>query len=167
MNRVKPFIKYLTVLVMAVLAANRIDSRQRVVDGDTLVVGRERIRLKGVDAPEMKQTCVCQGKTTACGVEAKKALEGFIGNNAVSCVPSGRDVYGRLLAECFVTIDNKKISLNLQMIRSGLAVTFSKDDETLLLEESEALRQKKGFWNCERFEMPKAFRKSAQKDRSI
>ena len=115
----------------------------------------------------MKQTCVCQGKTVRCGVEAKKALAGLIGNKSVFCESSGRDVYGRLLAECFVTVNNEKISLNLQMIRAGMAVAFSKNDDSLLLEESEALRQKKGFWNCEKFEMPSDFRKSGQKERSI
>ena len=167
MTRQKAFIKYIAVIALAVFACARTDGRQRVVDGDTLVIGRERIRLKGIDAPEMKQTCVCRGKTTKCGVEAKKALTDLIGTKKVSCVSSGRDVYGRLLAECFVTAGKEKISLNTMMIRSGMAVTFSKKDEALLIEESEALRQKKGIWGCERFEMPSDFRKSAHRDRSI
>jgi len=29
----------------------------RVVDGDTLVIGTQRIRLFGIDAPESRQTC--------------------------------------------------------------------------------------------------------------
>ncbi|MBR4126731.1 MAG: thermonuclease family protein [Alphaproteobacteria bacterium] len=167
MTRRKAFLKYLIVLMAAVLAAYRIDHRQRVVDGDTLVIGREKIRLKNIDAPERKQTCVCNGKKTKCGVEAKKALSGFIKKKNVSCFSSGRDTYGRLLAECFITAGNEKISLNALMIREGMAVVTSKHDETLLIEESNALREKKGVWGCEKFEMPAGFRKSAQRERSI
>jgi endonuclease YncB( thermonuclease family) len=32
-----------------------------VVDGDTLVVAGEHVRLQGIDAPEMHQTCTAYG----------------------------------------------------------------------------------------------------------
>lgn len=167
MTRRKIIIKYLIVVILAAFAAYRTDSRQTIVDGDTLIVGRERIRMKGIDAPEMTQTCLCQGKETNCGVQAKQALSDFIGKNSVSCKASERDVYGRLLAECFVTFNKEKISLNTLMVRAGMAVVFSKNDETLLYEEAKAIREKKGFWKCERFQMPAEFRKAAQNKRSI
>jgi hypothetical protein len=41
----------------------------RVIDGDTLEVAGERLRLFGVDAPESKQLCTARsGKQYACGV---------------------------------------------------------------------------------------------------
>ena len=55
MTRRKIIIKYLIVVILAAFAAYRTDSRQTIVDGDTLIVGRERIRMKGIDAPEMTQ----------------------------------------------------------------------------------------------------------------
>ena len=167
MTRRKAFLKYLIVLTAAVFAAYRIDRRQKVVDGDTLVIGREKIRLKNIDAPERKQTCVCGGKKTKCGVKAKKTLSGFIEKRNVSCVSSERDIYGRLLAECFITVGKEKISLNTLMIREGMAIVISKHDETLLIEESNAIHAKKGVWGCEKFEMPSDFRKSVQRERSI
>lgn len=40
----------------------------RVIDGDTIVIAGERIRLHGIDAPEMKQTCKTRkGKEQLCG----------------------------------------------------------------------------------------------------
>jgi endonuclease YncB( thermonuclease family) len=33
----------------------------RVIDGDTLVVNEEKIRLYGIDVPEMKQVCYREG----------------------------------------------------------------------------------------------------------
>ena len=167
MTRRKPWIKYLTVLILAVFAAYRIDHRQSVVDGDTLMIGGERVRFKNIDAPEMKQTCVCKGKTEKCGVKAKRALVDFIATKSVSCVPAERDVYGRLLAECLITLDDEKISLSRFMVREGRAVVISKQDEDLLIEESNAIREKKGVWGCEKFEMPADYRKSVHKARSI
>ena len=111
----------------------------------------------------MKQTCLCEGEERKCGVEAKKALIGIIGEKRVSCDSSGRDVYGRLLAECFITDGGEKISLNRMMVRAGMAVVFSKKDESLLIEEADALRERNGIWGCEKFEMPADFRKSVRK----
>lgn len=167
MTRLKPLIKYFIVLTAAVFAAYRIDHQQNVVDGDTLTIGQERIRFINIDAPEMKQICVCKGEKRNCGVEAKQTLYGFIANNPVSCTPSGRDVYGRLLADCFITVNDEKTSLSTLMVRAGMAVVIFKRDEALLIEESNAIRQKKGVWGCEKFEMPAEYRKAAQRKRSI
>ena len=38
-------------------AAGTITGKAEIVDGDTLVVGRVRIRLYGIDAPEAGQKC--------------------------------------------------------------------------------------------------------------
>ena len=42
----------------------------RVIDGDTLDIAGERIRLHGIDAPEKDQTCSIDGQKWACGVAA-------------------------------------------------------------------------------------------------
>ena len=50
-----------------------------VTDGDSLRFGKERIRLFGIDAPEIKQICNDKFKKPyACGEEAKKNLDEFI-----------------------------------------------------------------------------------------
>ena len=44
-----------------------------VTDGDSLKIGKEKIRLSGIDAPEMKQICYDRYDTPyACGHLAKK-----------------------------------------------------------------------------------------------
>ncbi|MBR1778253.1 MAG: thermonuclease family protein [Alphaproteobacteria bacterium] len=154
-------IKYLIVIAGALFVFYRINTRQVVVDGDTLIIGREKIRFNNIDAPEMSQLCLCKGEQVKCGVKSKEALYKFIGSNKVSCEPSGRDFYGRLIAECFIQADGQKTSLNTLMIRSGMAIVISKHDEPLLLEEIKAIQQKVGFWACEGFEDPAAFRKTA------
>jgi endonuclease YncB( thermonuclease family) len=38
-----------------------------VIDGDTIVVSGERVRLQGIDVPELHQTCIAYGQERACG----------------------------------------------------------------------------------------------------
>ena len=153
-------LKYIFIFAPALWAGNRVDARQTVVDGDTLIIGREKIRFDKIDAYETGQTCTCGGEEIKCGEKSKQTLFDLIGSNKVSCDPSGRDIYGRLIAECFITAGGKKTSLNHLMARTGMAVVISKKDEKLLLEEAGAIRMKKGIWGCEKYELPADFRKN-------
>ena len=52
-----------------------VTGKPRIIDGDTLEIAGERIRLHGIDAPEARQTCTDQsGKEGNCGQEATWAL---------------------------------------------------------------------------------------------
>ena len=56
-----------------------VTGKARVVDGDTIHIGKTKIRLHGIDAPEMKQTCrTSEGKEQLCGQLAKQALERLV-----------------------------------------------------------------------------------------
>ena len=57
----------------------------RVVDGDTLIVAGQRVRLQGIDAPERQQTCRRAGTRYPCGAEATQALRRRIGRGTVVC----------------------------------------------------------------------------------
>ena len=46
-------------------------SQAVVVDGDTIKLRGVRIRLAGIDAPEMNQACTADGVPYACGVAAE------------------------------------------------------------------------------------------------
>ena len=72
----------------------------RIVDGDTVEVDGEKLRLQGIDAPELAQTCEANGGPVHCGKLAAKHLDGLIGSQALNCAVEGRDRYGRGLARC-------------------------------------------------------------------
>lgn len=67
------------------------------VDGDTLRVGSQRIRLRGIDTPEMSELE---------GPAAKQRLEQLLQGGSIRIVPRGRDVYDRLVADVFVNEQN-------------------------------------------------------------
>jgi endonuclease YncB( thermonuclease family) len=77
---------------------NQIVGVASVVDGDTIEIHNQRIRLSGYDTPESGARC---GQTNVYQ-SASLALSDFIANRTVSCVPTGTDQYDRVTATCSV-----------------------------------------------------------------
>ena len=73
-----------------------------VIDGDTIEVYGQRIRLHGIDAPESRQLCRLDGKAWQCGKDAANALEDKIARRPVTCENLGRDRYKRIIGRCTV-----------------------------------------------------------------
>lgn len=83
-------------------AGTVLEGRARAIDGDTLVLEGEHVRLLGIDAPELDQPCGGGARTSeswACGLAAREALVGLLGRPVV-CRSQGRDRYHRVLARC-------------------------------------------------------------------
>ena len=75
-HRLIPFA--LALVFLSPLAWADITGQPRVIDGDTLEVAGQRIRLHGIDAPEGRQPCYRDGKPWRCGEGAANALAGKI-----------------------------------------------------------------------------------------
>lgn len=88
--------------------------RCRAVDGDTLRCGAERVRLVGLDTPEMQGRCPAESRL-ARRAQARLAA---LAADGVTLQPEGRDRYDRLLA---VVRDRAGRDLASIMIREGLA----------------------------------------------
>lgn len=121
----------------------------RVVDGDTLRLGGERIRLVGLDAPELAQDCGrADGTRWPCGVVARDTLATMVHGAALDCAPQGHDVYGRVLARCSAGGD-----LGARLVEAGMAIS----DGDYLGEEAAAKASRAGIWQGD-FEAPAAWR---------
>lgn len=123
--------------------SNEIRGRARVIDGDTLDIAGQRVRLEGIDAPEINQTCIGKGKRQwPAGRAAAAALARWIRGQEVTCRTTGYGRYGRALANCRVGSKD----LNAAMIDGGLAWAFRKYSKTYVRQEHAARQAKAGIW---------------------
>jgi endonuclease YncB( thermonuclease family) len=115
----------------------------KVVDGDTLVVNGTRVRLEGIDAPEVGQTCKRRMiGAWACGTESTNALARLIEGKPVRCDSRGLDKYGRTLGVCFLG----DLDVNAWMVRQGHAWAFIKYSTSYVQDETQARAQRIGIW---------------------
>jgi len=128
----------------------RLSGQARIVDGDTIRLNGKRIRILGMDAPELKQTCTARdGTQWACGEMARKYLISLLANATLVCKSSKRDIYARLLARC--TLDG--VDIGATMVRQGLAVSYYDYQAEQSLAKSERI----GVWQGE-FVKPRTWR---------
>ena len=122
-----------------------ISGKPRIIDGDTIEVAGQRIRLHGIDTPEAKQTCKADGKQWRCGQEATFALANIIGRTWVDCVERDRDRYGRIVAVCRVGGPKGK-DLGAWMVSEGWALAYRKYSLDYVAAEDAARKAGRGLW---------------------
>lgn len=124
---------------------------QRVIDGDTIDVlinkNRVRVRLEGIDAPELSQEN---------GAAAKQYLAQYIQGYAVDVALGNQDKYGRTLGEVYMPTLNPAtqqkglLSVHVLLVRSGHAWAYRYDgkvqDPRYEPLESLARTEKRGLW---------------------
>ncbi|KAF5834922.1 high light-induced nuclease [Dunaliella salina] len=131
----------------------------RVVDGDTLYIGEEKIRLYGVDAPEKGQQCNDKfGNPYACGLISKDKLLQKVGTQPVTCEPKQRDQYQRAIAICSLEGPAPE-DLNGWMVQNGLAVAYREYSKDYIPTEEAAQRAHRGIWDGT-FQYPADWRKA-------
>jgi endonuclease YncB( thermonuclease family) len=127
-----------------------IAGQARAVDGDSLLLAGNRIRLVGVDAPEADQHCWdAAGATWACGREAHRRLVGLVARTETVCRPAGKDRYGRILAAC----EAGGRDLARTMVVEGMALARPNH----AAEQSAAREAGRGIW-AGRFSEPRQWR---------
>ena len=145
-----------TLIVIATMAlpvtaavAGNITGVPTVIDGDTIDIHGQRIRLHGIDAPESKQICISGGEKYRCGQRAALALSDRIGRGSVTCEAKYTDRYGRVVAVCFKGQED----LNGWLVSEGLAVAYRRYSQDYVGYEAQAKSMSVGLWAGE-FVMP-------------
>ena len=159
-------ILFITFFLAQTLYGTEIYGVPKIIDGDTVHINTKKIRLEGIDAPEIKQQCkkpllkisVIIGfecnKNYSCGGRAKKKLIDKINSSKIRCISSSKDRYKRFLATCY----KDKINLNKWMVRNGNAVAYKRYSKDYVRDEEYAKENKLGVWEGY-FIMPEKWRK--------
>ena len=131
-----------------------IKGKAKIIDGDTINIGSNKIRLYGIDAPEINQTCLKKTKEWLCGVQSKIELINIINNEALSCKIIDIDRYKRLIGECFIN----QININQKMVKQGWALAYRYYSLKYVGDEIFAKQKRNGIWQSI-FENPWDYRK--------
>ncbi len=154
------------IFLISNVVADEISGIPKVVDGDTILVDSHKIRLEGIDAPEMRQLCKKEKfkiskiisytfyKDYFCGRVSKEKLIAKIKGSKIKCLSSSKDRYKRYLATCF----KNGVNLNKWMVRNGYAIAYRRYSKEYILEEELAKENKLGLWQG-KFMSPEKWRK--------
>ena len=129
--------------VREVSHAGDVMGKPRIVDGDTIWIGPEKIRLHGIDAPESKQTCKKADATEyRCGEMATFVLAKIIGRHWITCKGEMIDRYKRRISVCYAG----PYDINAEMVKRGWAVAYRRYSKDYVDEEELAKNNKLGIW---------------------
>ena len=140
-----------------------ISGNAQIIDGDTIKINSKKIRLHGIDAPELKQMCkkpyltiifFTFTKDYPCGKISTQKLQKKINNKVITCKILDIDRYKRLIGECY----KRNLNLNSWLVSNGYAVAYRKYSKKYISNEINAKNEKKGIWQG-KFEMPWEFRR--------
>ena len=171
LNKIKLFLVISICLIFFFLTYTDVKSpapkiifgKAKVIDGDTIKIGKNKIRLYGIDAPEKNQQCqktwlsisfLTLNKNYQCGKISSNKLKVKINNKFIMCKSSNKDRYNRFIAECY----KDKININKWMVSNGYAVAYKKYSKKFVVQENIAKKEKLGLW-AGTFEMPWEWRK--------
>ncbi|MEE9290942.1 MAG: thermonuclease family protein, partial [Alphaproteobacteria bacterium] len=137
--RFAPFALAIALLVSAPAWAQDITGSARVIDGDTIDISGQRIRIHGIDAPESKQWCRIGMAEIECGKEATRAMRSHIAGNPVNCQERDVDRYRRVVAVCF---NAEGRDVGAELVREGWALAYRRFSLEYVAEEREAKASK-------------------------
>ena len=153
--------KYLTfsfflslILFFSQAYGKTIHGKARIIDGDTIHIGKNKIRLHAIDAPETNQKCIKNNKEWNCGLQSTEFLLDLIGSSQIECIINGKDKYNRYIGVCY----KNNIDLNSQMVLNGWAIAYRYYSLDYIDEEEVAKNKKSGIWSGN-FVEPYLFRK--------
>ena len=141
---------YLTTLLIFVLfnscpsakAQPLLSGIATIIDGDTIIIKKKRIRLHGIDAPESRQNCKKNKIFYSCGQQATLALSKKLYQRIIHCEQRAIDRYRRVVAVCKLG----SIDLNRWMVRQGWALAYRKYSLDYVHDEKASQMSRTGIW---------------------
>lgn len=120
----------------------------RVLDGDTVEINNERMRLFGIDAPEGKQQCVwADGGSFDCGKAATRELRALLSFEVPPVIERrGSDMYGRSIV---VLRDQTGLNINCELVARGVAWAYVDYSDMCLDDEKNARALGRGVFHGE------------------
>jgi endonuclease YncB( thermonuclease family) len=130
-------------LLPALAHAADITGVAKVREGDTVVIGSNRIRLGGIDAPSVDQLCLnTNGERWTCGIAARDELAKHVEGKSWTCHLGTTDRRGRAVARC--EVDGEDIQK--WMVRAGWALSYQRFSHDYDADEAAAREAKSGMW---------------------
>jgi len=123
--------------------AGEIIGSAHAIDGDSLMVGETEVRLFGIDAPELAQTCTSKkGKVKQCGALARLTLDTLVLRTQVKCESKGTGPDGTTLATCYAG----PFDIAEQMLADGWALALPDEVPAYVRAEHFAKARNVGIW---------------------
>ena len=143
----------ISLAVSTAASAQNVSGRARASDGDSLDLSGISVRLHGIDAPELSQSCQRQRATWQCGKDASSKLASLVAGQDVVCEQKDLDDYGRIVASCRAGATD----LGGAMVEAGLAVALPRFTDRYVAAEARARAAGRGLWSGD-FQMPADYR---------
>jgi endonuclease YncB( thermonuclease family) len=133
--------------------AQEIAGRPQVIDAGTLDFSGRRVRLHGIDVPDLAQTCRLPGpeggqeggQLWTCGRDARWAAINRIHPHWVTCHARGQASDGAELAVCFLAGFGQH-ELNVWLVAQGWALAAPGAPEAYATAQAAAQAAGKGLW---------------------
>jgi endonuclease YncB( thermonuclease family) len=135
-----------TLMPRSAKAESIVMGRASVIDGDTIEIKGERIRLNGIDAPESAQLCSnSEGQQYRCGKVSAQILDELLaGSRPTRCEYVERDRYGRFVGDCY---RNDGRSVAELLVLSGWALDWPRYSKKEYADEhAQAKASRHGLW---------------------
>ncbi|HEB79209.1 MAG TPA: thermonuclease family protein [Rhodospirillales bacterium] len=139
--------------------AEEIVGKAKVIAGDLIEIDGRRVRLYGIDAPDLDQICLSKkGEEYKCGDHAKRHLAVMIGRLPLTCKGEKKDENGALIAVCSI----RWLDINENIVFDGWALAYREHGDDYVRAELAAKARHQGLWRGSAFVTPWEWRAGAR-----
>lgn len=115
----------------------------RALDGDRLQMGETVVRLWGIDAPELEQSCVRAGAFWPCGRKAYDHLAAFLDGQIVTCRVMPESLPSRTVGKCAV----HGLDVAAELATRGFAMVPPNGTQYYIPNRNEGRTRGAGLWS--------------------